>query len=55
MSRGGNTNLTASRERRAETYSGYLMLVLLLLALVLQVYGIARTHHPLGWLLWLGG
>ncbi len=21
----------------------------------LQIYGIARTHHPLGWLLWLGG
>ena len=39
----------AGRSRRA-------MAVLVAAALLcfLQIYGIARAHHPLGWLLWLG-
>ncbi len=37
--------------------SGRMRAVLVVAALLcfLQVYGIARTHDPLGWLLWLGG
>jgi regulator of protease activity HflC (stomatin/prohibitin superfamily) len=35
------TNLNASRERPAQTFNGYAMLVLLLLAIAVQVYGIA--------------
>jgi regulator of protease activity HflC (stomatin/prohibitin superfamily) len=40
MSDRGNFNLTSSRERPAQTFSGYLMLLLLLLAIALQLYGI---------------
>lgn len=29
------------------------LLVLAALLCFAQIYGIARTHHPLGWLLWL--
>jgi len=29
-------------------------LIVAALACFLQAYGIARAHHPLGWLLWLG-
>jgi regulator of protease activity HflC (stomatin/prohibitin superfamily) len=42
MDNGGLTNLSASRERPAQTFSGYLMLLLLLLAVAVQVYGIAE-------------
>lgn len=31
------------------------VLATLAAACFLQVYGIARAHHPLGWLLWLPG
>ena len=34
--------LTASRERLAQTQSGYLMLVLLLVAIIWQVWGIVN-------------
>jgi len=30
------------------------LLVFAALCCFLQAYGIARTHHPLGWLLWSG-
>jgi len=30
------------------------VLVAAALLCFVQIYGIARTHHPLGWLLWLG-
>jgi len=35
------SNLNASRERPAATYGGYVMLIVLLLAIVVQIYGIA--------------
>src|SRR5690349_8563003 len=37
--------LTSSRERTASTASGYLMLLLLLLAIMVQVWGIARLAN----------
>lgn len=40
MSNGGITNLSASHERPAQTFSGYLMLLLLLVAIGVQVAGI---------------
>ena len=40
MSESKGIALTSSRERPASTYSGYLMLVVLLLAIALQVWGI---------------
>jgi regulator of protease activity HflC (stomatin/prohibitin superfamily) len=40
MSDGGINNLSASRERPAQTFSGYAMLVLLLVAIALQLFGI---------------
>jgi regulator of protease activity HflC (stomatin/prohibitin superfamily) len=45
MSNGGITNLSASHERPAQTFSGYAMLLLLLLAIALQVYGIAQLAN----------
>ena len=44
----GMMHLNASRERTAQTFSGYLLLVLLLLAIAVQVYGIVnlvRDNH----------
>lgn len=44
----GMMHLNASRERTAQTFSGYLMLVLLLLAIAVQVFGIVnlvRDNH----------
>ena len=40
MSNGEIINLSASRERPARTYSGYFMLLLLLVAIAVQVFGI---------------
>ena len=40
MSESKTIALTASRERAGQTYSGYLMLLVLLIAIVVQVWGI---------------
>ena len=40
MSESKTIALTASRERSGQTYSGYLMLLVLLIAIVVQVWGI---------------
>ncbi|MGH6783136.1 MAG: SPFH domain-containing protein, partial [Sphingomicrobium sp.] len=37
--------LTSSRERQASTMSGYLMLALLLLSIVVQIYGIVQLAN----------
>jgi len=39
------THLNSSRERRAATFSGYLLLLLLVLAVAVQVYGIANLAN----------
>lgn len=41
--------------RRGREARARVVLVAAAVLCFLQVYGIARTHHPLGWLLWLGG
>ena len=41
----GIVHLNASRERGAQTFSGYLLLLLLLLAIALQVFGIVRLAN----------
>ena len=51
MSDRGNIDLTSSRERPAKSFSGYLMLVLLLIVIAMQVYGIvslANDNHGVG-------
>jgi regulator of protease activity HflC (stomatin/prohibitin superfamily) len=40
-----NIILNASRERRAQTFSGYLMLLLLLLSIAVQLYGIVSLAN----------
>jgi len=42
MSNRGIINLTSSSERPAQTFSGYFMLALLLLAIAVQIFGIVR-------------
>ncbi len=39
--------------RRGRGTPARALLVLAALLCFMQIYGIARTHHPLGWLLWL--
>ena len=41
----GTINLTASRERAASTFGGYLMLILLALTIALQVWGIVNLAN----------
>ncbi|GAA4030724.1 SPFH domain-containing protein [Sphingomonas rosea] len=48
MSEQGTVHLTSSRERPAQTFSGYIMLVLLLALIVLQVGAIARLAGSTG-------
>jgi regulator of protease activity HflC (stomatin/prohibitin superfamily) len=48
MSEQGTVHLTSSRERPAQTFSGYIMLVLLLALIVLQVAAIARLAGSTG-------
>ena len=51
MSDRGNIDLTSSRERPAKSFSGYLMLMLLLIVIAMQVYGIvslANDNHGVG-------
>jgi regulator of protease activity HflC (stomatin/prohibitin superfamily) len=40
--RDASSNLNASREKRAVTFSGYVMLAVLLLLAILQIYGVAN-------------
>lgn len=42
MSNRGTINLSSSAERPAQTFSGYVMLLLLLVAIAVQIFGIAR-------------
>ena len=50
MADGKAIALTATSEREASTSSGYVMLIVLLLAILGDVYGIQRlAHGPMGW------
>jgi regulator of protease activity HflC (stomatin/prohibitin superfamily) len=54
MSDRGTTNLSSSKERHAQTFSGYAMLILLVIAIALQLFGIFRLASDNAGLLSIG-